>query len=830
MRINKILKVLFFVFLILAGTQKINAQDLLKIKDLSTIKVDQMSDADVAKFKSQLNSSGQTMDQAEKVALSKGMSQVEFDKLRKRVNATSNSSTGKLKTDKDNKKPGTSDKDSLDVGPYDRETAKPLIDPLIFGSELYTSTAPSFEPNLKLATPMNYILGPEDQLSIAVYGVQEFSEDLVVSPEGFISIPNVGQVKVAGLTIEAATQKIKTVMGNSVYSYLKTGGAKLSVTLSKIRTIRVTIIGSNRPGDFNISSLATVFNALYLGGGPTPFGSFREIELVRNSKVERKIDLYKLLTQGDQSDNIGLKDGDIIRIPAYKTRVELQGQIKRPGIFEVLPGETFSTVLNFASGFTDTAYRSTVKVFQRSETERMLHDLPAAEYDKYQPRTGDLFVANKILNRFQNRVTITGAVSRPDVYELSPGLHVADLIRRADGLKEDAYITRGQIIRLQDDLSRSIVGFDIKKSLAGDPTENILLQREDEVLISSVNDLRDSFKVSIQGEIRMPGDYDYVAKLTLKDLILQAGGFKDAAYKNIEIARLVKRDSITVSDNRASAIIHVEIDANLSSSSSNIPLEPFDVITVHRQAGYTLPESVVVTGEAQYPGPYVLSSRSERVSDILKRAGGLTPSAYPEGAYLKRFKTDNEKQKSLEVARKLQKTTKENQTTDGLVAPVNNNPADSSTVENEIKRDYDQIPLDLLSIMRTPGSVEDIILRSKDELYIPKFDGQIRVSGAVLLATQVPYQEQNSLKDYINEAGGFAGNAWRKKAYIVYANGKAATTKHFLFFKMYPKVLPGSELVVPELPIKRTASTAEVVGLASAIASLAGVVIALLRL
>lgn len=817
---NRVCKCILFLLISLTTTLTLPAQDLLKGKDLSQIRVDQLSDADISKLKTQLTSAGMTIDQAEQAALAKGMSAAEFAKLKKRIDASNGKEeVGKLKARKDGDKPSAekldNSSDTLDTEKYTEKPPKPLIDPLIFGSELYTTVSPSFEPNMKLATPLNYVLGPDDQILVNVYGVQQYEGDLLVSAEGFITVPNVGQIKVAGLTIEAATQKIKTVMGNTVYAYLKSGGSKLSVTLSKIRSIKVLIIGANRPGTFTLSSLSTVFNALYIAGGPTSFGSFREIELVRNNKVERKIDLYRLLLHGDQSDNIGLKDNDVIRIPAYKKRVELQGQVKRPGYFEVLPNESFASILDFASGFTDTAYRASVKIFQRSEKERKVQDLESTAYNTYQPQSGDVFVASKILNRFENRVRITGAVFRPDVYQLTPGLRVADLIRRADGLKEDAFTGRGQIIRLQEDLTRSILSFDIKKALAGEVSNNSLLQREDEVLVSSVLDLRDSFKVTIQGEVRMPGQYEYVENLSLKDLILQAGGFTDAAFKNIEIARLIKRDSIAATDNRASTIINTEVNGDLSSSTANISLQAFDVITIRRKAGYTIPETVSVSGQVQYPGPYALSNRSERVSDVLRRAGGYTPDAYPEGAYLKRFKTEEEKQKSSDVAMKLKKNIKDSTT---------------KIVGDEITRAFDKIPLDLLLIMRSPGSIEDLVVRSRDELFIPKFDGQVKVSGSVLLATQVPFQNRNSMRDYINEAGGFSGDAWRKKAYVVYANGKAATTKHFLFFKFYPKIMPGSELVIPKKVEKRSMNTGEIIGISSALASLAGVVIAIFRL
>lgn len=819
-RLFKLGFLLFFAVLFSTG---IHAQDLLKGKDLSQVKVDQLSNDDIAKLKNQLASANMTIDQAEQMALAKGMSPAEFAKLKERLNVTDpKNDVGKLRLDQpETNKAGrqNNSSDTLNKKKYPSDD-KPLIDPLIFGSELYTGSAPTFEPNLKLATPLNYILGPDDVVDISVYGIQQYDGQLNVSPEGIISIPSVGQVKVAGMTIEAATERIRNAMANSAYPYLKNGGSKLSVTLGKIRSIKVTVIGSNFPGTKTLSSLATVYHALFIAGGPTSYGSFREIELWRNNTLLRKIDLYRLMLSGDQSDNIGLKDNDVIRIPPYKKRVELQGQVKRPGIFEVIASETFSNVLAFASGFTDTAYEASVKVYQKGKRERQIHDLTSVQFNSYQPNSGDVFVVSKILNRFMNRVRINGAVFRPDSYELEAGMRASDLIRKADGLKEDAYTSRAQIIRLQDDLTRSVLSFDVRKALAGDSLNNPQLVREDELFIASINDLRDSFKVKIQGEIRLPGDYEYVSGLTVKDLILQAGGFKDAAYKHVEIARLIKRDSVMAADNRASQIINVDIAGDQFNAATNITLEPYDVVTIRRKAGYTPPEVVVVSGQVQHPGPYAVSNQKERVSDVLRRAGGLTPGAYPEGAYLKRYKTQLEQETSQEVLEKLRKKVKMTDT----------DTTTNTVLEEELLREFDKIPLDLPLILREPGSTEDIIVRADDELFIPKFEAQVKVRGAVLLSTQVPFRRGASVTDYIAQAGGFNGNAWRRKTYIVYANGKAATTKHFLFFKMYPKVQPGSELVIPSKPVKKGASVGEVIGISSALASLAGVVIAILKL
>lgn len=816
MKKSFLIKSLFIVVLFL-GIQHIGlSQDLLKGKDLSLIKVDMLSNADIQKLKSQLTASGMSLDQAEQLAISKGMTQSEANKLKQKLLATSGTVTNETNNlDKKSIPRENSEPDELDKS---KKTSNiPLINPLIFGSELYTATSLSFEPNLKMATPINYILGPEDQIQVTVYGVQEYNGSLSVSPEGTINVPNVGEIRVSGLTIEAATQKIKNSMSNSVYPYLKSGGSKISVSLSKIRTISVTIIGSNKPGNYKVSSLASVFNALYMAGGPSNFGSFREIELIRNNKIERKIDLYKFLLEGSQIDNIALKDNDVIRIPVYKTRIELKGEVKRPGIFEVLPGETFSKVLSYSSGFTEDAYKNSVKIVQRNDKEKEILDLSSVEFQNYNPKSGDIVEVSKILERFKNRVVIQGAVFRPDQYELSKNLHIADLIRKADGLTADAFSDRGQIIRLKENLSKTVLSFDVKKAMEGNSEHNLILQREDSVIITSIRELKDRNLVTIQGEIRSDGKFEYFEGLTLKDLILKAGGFTNSAAKSIEIARLIIRDSIEPSDTKASQIINTEIasdDLGLEGA-ANLKLSPFDVVTVRKKAGYRIPQSVNILGQVQYPGPYSLSSTIERVSDLLKRSGGFTTDAFPEGAYLKRYKSFEDKETSKDALGKLSKAVKDTNT---------------QKIDNEILRDFDKIPLQIQKILKDPGSLEDLILKENDEIFVPKFDGQIRVSGEVLLNSQIPFDKKKSFSDYISSSGGFTSNALRRKTYVVYANGMAASTKSFFFFKTYPKLEPGCELIVPKKREKKVTNTAEIIGIASAVASLAGVTLAIMKL
>lgn len=804
--------VLFIVFIIFAFTS--NSQDILKGKDLSELKVDQLSNADILKYQAQLRASGLSEAQAEQLALSKGFPSAEMAKLRQRV-ATLNKVSAIT-----GPQPGSATPPAERMGSQIIPTAYSTIDgvlvnPKIFGYELFSTASISFQPDLKIATPVNYQLGPDDELQISVYGMQVASANVTVSPEGTIDIPNVGEIKVSGYTVEEARARIKGRM-SSIYTSLRSGSSKLSINLGKIRSIRVTILGSSKPGTYTVSSLSTVFNALFLSGGPGVNGSFREIELIRQNKVEKKIDLYNFLLTGSEADNVRIFENDIIRIPVYQKRVEIAGEVKRPGIFEMLPGETFIDLLRFASGFSDMAYRASVKVTQLTDKDRRVKDIPSTEFSNYKPSTGDVFSVSQILERFQNRVTINGAVFRPGIFEITPNLTIGQLIKNADGLKEDAYTKRGQLIRLKEDNTTEIISFDVSEVLRGNNDK--ILKREDQVIISSIFDLKDEFPISIQGEVRRPGNFRYVDSITLKDLLLQAGGFTDAAFpQRIEIARLIKRDTLTKQDIRLSEIINIRDINDLSLNNQNMALKPFDVVTVRRLPGYLGLRSVIITGQVQYPGPYVLANRAERISDLLKRAGGLTPEAFAAGAYLKRI---NERDLTTDIdAAKVDKIQKQLKDSSGKVAAA-------------VARPYDQIPLDLLAIIKRPGIDMDLILKPGDDLFIPRNDEEIKVTGEVLYPTQAPYNRNNNLKDYIADAGGFTDNARRKKIYVLYPNGKAAKTSSFLFFKSYPKIKPGSEIIVPTYSAKqkKRQNTAETLGIASAIASLAAVVIAIVQL
>ena len=770
--------ILFVLFVIIAQTA--HAQGFLAQKDLSQFKVEMLSDADISKIKERIQSSEFTIDQLKAQAMAKGLSAAEFEKLRSRLSATNNA-TNTIGNKLDN----LSNNRSMQTGADSLSKTNTEQPNPIFGSELF-QTAGSMASNANIATPLNYEVGPNDILKMVLYGIQEFATELKVSYEGSVTVQNVGVIRVAGLTIEAATDKIRQQMARTAYASLRTGESKLSVTLANIRTIHVTVIGAKKSGTYDLSSLTTVFGALSLAGGPSPIGSYRNIELVRNNKVIRKVDLYRFILNGDQSDNIGLKDNDVIRIPAYENRVELNGQVKRPGIFELTGKENFQNILAYAGGFDEAAYTSNVKVIQKNGRELLVKDLGKEEFASYAPQGGDVYVVSKILNRYQNRVKLTGAVYRPDTYQLVEGMRVSDLIKKADGLKEDAYTGGAQLFRLKPNLIKEMVNIDLNKALAGDKTENILLQREDELYVSSVLDLRDSFNVKIFGEVHNPGKFAYADSMSVKDLITLAGGSTFAANKKVEVARLYKQQDGKINNTEIATLLTTELDANLNFTpgNSDIILQPYDVVSITKKVGFAENQIVTITGQVQFAGKYSLVTRVERVSDVLKRAGGLIGDAYSKGAFIKResIKADTISQVLLDSLKK-------------------------AGLSNESPTNVQNIALDIEQILKNPGSYYDLVLADKDEIVIPKLDNKVTIRGGVLRPVTIAYYEGLTLDECISSAGGITENSRRNKAYVVYFNGRAKRTKIFGFFRVSPRIEPGSEVILPEGSKRKDALT-----------------------
>ena len=835
----KWIRIALFSLSIFAMSIQANAQNLLSGKDLSTIKVDALTDAEIAQIQAQIKQAGVSIDMLESQAIAKGMSPAEFAKLKARLaSSKSGSKSGSPLVKRTQSNRMVYEKDSTRTRPMNK------INPLIYGSELFANEN-GFGENQNIATPLNYEVGTNDVLKLVVYGVQEYSSDLEVSKEGNLLIENVGRVKVAGLTIEAATTRIKQQMANTAYPSLRTGESKLALTVGDTRTIQVTIIGAQRSGNYNVSSLSTILNALTEAGGPNEIGSYRNIELIRNNQLFKKIDLYAFMQNGDQSQNMGLKDRDVIRVPAYKGRVEIKGQVKRPGIFEINSStENFNQFLQYAGGFDDTAYTAWVKVIQKNDKEKVVKDLGAKEFASYQPQGGDIIQISKILDRFQNRVKLSGAVFRPDFYELTEGMRISDLIQKADGLKEDAYLGRAQLIRLKPNLLKELVSINLSKALQKGSEENIYLQREDELYINSIIDLRDSLTVDLLGEVRNEGRFNYVDSMTVKDLILMAGGFKYEASKQIEIARLIQNDG-AVTNNKVATILTTIVNGDLSFNpgQENFVLQPMDVVTITKKTGFVNPEVVSISGQVQNVGKYTLSSRVERVSDIVKRAGGLIGQAYGEGAFIKRsrFNIDtlrsDESKTSLEQAYIKKFKAQQNagkvevktslMDEDGLAgAEKKTNKTLKDSLEllyKELENDYYQIAIDINQIMDKPGSELDLVLRDKDEIVIPKTDNRVKISGGVLRPTNIVYRDGLSIGECISAAGGISEYARRGRAYVIYANGKSKRTMHFGVFRINPTIKPGAEVVLPETDVKKEKALTSIIQFTTIIAQIGSV-------
>ncbi|PIF60679.1 SLBB domain-containing protein [Flavobacterium sp. 11] len=795
------------LFIALFQSSTLLAQDLLKSTDLSTLKVDYLTDGDVAKIKAQLQSNNMTIEQAEPIALAKGMSATEFAKLKARLGAqATNTETAKNGTASEGELSRKQDK-------IVNTKVKDTLNALIFGSELFDNPTLNFEPNLKLATPVNYILGPGDELQVSVYGVQEFNASIPVSVEGKVTIQYVGQIPVSGMTIEAATQKIRNAIAG-VYSTVRSGQSQVTVNLTRIRTIKVTLIGSKQPGNYSISSLATVYNALFLGGGPGKNGSYRNIELIRNNKVFTKVDIYNFLVNGDQSDNVGLKDNDVIRIPAYNQRVTLEGQVKRPGIFEMKKGETFNDLLSFASGFNEFAYTASVNVLQKTDKEFKVRDIKSTEFNSYKPLSGDVFRVSKILNRFENRIKIDGAVFRPDTYSFYEGMRISDLIAKAEGLKEDAYSNRARIIRLQSDLTTEIVNVNLAKALEGDLEADIALHKEDIVTVYSILDFVEDYKITIDGEIKKPGVYEYHENLTLNDLLVQAGGLTGSASKRVEVARMIQSEEIDDLNPNKAELFNIEITANNNEQLKNFELQPFDVVNIRKMAVYDKPEMVSVNGAVHYAGKYVLAHKKDKVYDVVQRAGGLTSLANVEGVKIKR----PIQAKQIEA-----------------VESVDLNLGAKDSIQNKLAKKLKEdlkfaiIPVDWKAIVKNQNSSTNVTLFPGDEIEVATFNEGVKVTGNVLLTSEIPYDKGKSFAYYLDAVGGVDAKGWKKKAYIIYPNGKADVASSFLFIRSYPKVKPGSQIIVPEKPERKKLGTGEVVSIAGVLASLAGIVIALIR-
>ena len=740
-------------------------------------RVDQLSDDQVMEFYRRAQASGLSEAQIEQAAMSQGYTLTDIAKMRKRMNDLQ-SGTGRQRgqtfadTANGRSLPNGLSRRVVDSLPLTvrRDTTKKLK---VFGASLFENADLSFEPNLRIATPRNYVVGPDDEISIDISGAASDSFRLKISPEGTVKPPNIPPIFVSGLTFEQAESRIIARLRQAGYQGLNSpgSGTYANMSLSNIRSIRVTLVGEVvRPGTYTISSLGSAFNALYLAGGPNPeTGSFRKISIIRGNRAIRTIDLYDFILRADQRDNIILKDQDVIRVADYETRVELSGQVRRPAIFEVLPGETLKTVLSFAGGFADEAYRASITLRRNTDRERQILTITQTQIDSFVPQSGDKYFVGKILDRYENRLQVVGAVMRPGDYALAPGLEtVKQLVTRAEGLRKDAFTNRATISRERPDMDRENLSFDLGKLMRGEIAD-IPLLRQDSLTVLSIQDLRESYYVTIEGAVNRPDTIGFVSNMSVADLIAQAGGFQEGAKPNlVEVARRIRQDSAGVRittlqtfrfsldrDLRMNSIQPIAGGDNPGDADA-FRLQPFDIVYVRSSPNYEVQRQVYVSGEVMFPGNYAIVSRKERISDAIQRAGGLRPSAYMPGAQFSRK---------------------------------------GRIIGNNMQR-----------ILEDPNSEENLLLSDNDTLFVPRRSEIVTVEGAVLNPSAVSYKAEYDFEDYIGEGGGFTDNARSKKSYVIYANGRKARSRKFLFFVSRPKVEPGSTVFVPFEPQDKAGS------------------------
>ena len=696
----------------------------------------------------------------------------------------------------------------------------------VFGREIFSNKNLSFEPDLNIPTPKNYILSAGDELLINVWGDSELNLKLKVSSEGVILVPSLGPVSVGGLTVEAAENRIRQELGR-IMSTLSgnTDGANtfVSVSLSQIRSIKVNIVGEViAPGTYTLPSFATLFNALYAAGGINEIGSLRGIKVYRKSKEVAQLDVYDYLLNGKYEANIRLEENDMIIIPPYDQLAVVRGKVKRNRIFEMKKGETLQQLLNVTGGFTGDAYTKDVRIKRKAGSRYQIATVTEDKYSTFIMMDADSLMVDSVIPFYENRLTITGAVWRPGEYELSPTINtVKELVKQAAGLKGDEFAGRAQITRLNEDFTTTVIAVDIHGILSG-VSPDVELKPEDQLYIPSLFDLREPYTIKVSGAVNFTDTVlPYRKSLTVEDAIMMAGGLKEsAATVNVEVARRIKDTKAEQNSNQTAEVFNFTLNDNLGllpadgkNSGTVFTLEPFDEVYVRYSPGYKEQQVIRIDGEITFAGDYVLAVKNSRLSDIVAKAGGITPDAYVKGASLKRKLTEDEMRR-LETL---------------LELSSNKQSRDSVALSLENIKDY-SVGIDLEKALANPGTTHDVVLRDGDKLYIPQLQSTIKISGAVTYPNSATYTKGMSVGDCLSQAGGYNDIA-RKYPIVIYMNGKVATTKKsFIFFKRYPKIEPGCEIVVPTKTQRdRKTSLAEVLSIASSTTSMAAMVTSIIN-
>lgn len=674
----------------------------------------------------------------------------------------------------------------------------------VFGRNIFNTRNLTFEPSVNIATPPNYRLGPGDEVIIDIWGTSQNTIRQQISPDGTINIEKIGPVSLSGMTVSEANEYLKRVLGKT-YSGLDApdGTLEIRLTLGNTRTIQINVMGEVvQPGTYALSSFSTVFHALYRAGGVSDIGSLRNVQVTRNGKTVAKVDVYDFIMKGKTQDDIRLQEGDVIIVPAYEALVQISGNVKRPMKFEMKKNETLATLINYAGGFSADAYIRSLRVVRQNGEEYEINTVKEIDYSAYPMRNGDVVTAEAILNRFTNKLEVRGAVYRPGIYQLNGEINtVRALVNEAKGLTGDAFTNRAVLQREREDLTTEIISVDVRSIMAG-TSPDIPLQKNDILYIPSIHDLEDRGDVTIFGEVAKPDSYSYSDNMTLEDLIIRAGGLRESASTvRVDVSRRIKDPKSTHSTDSIGQMFTFALkDGFVIDGEQGFTLQPYDQVFVRRSPGYQAQQNVRVTGEVIFGGTYAMTTTEERLSDLVKKAGGATPKAYLRGAKLIRVANDEEKKRMRDVINLMNR-----QFGEAMM--------DSLGIRVE---DTFSVGIDLEKAMAKPGSEYDLVLREGDVLDVPKMNNTVKVNGAVMMPNTVGYLSDKNANYYLDQAGGYALNAKKSKKFVIYMNGQVARIKG----RSKDKIEPGCEIIVPSKKNKKV-NVGEILGYVSSFGSLA---------
>ena len=730
----------------------------------------------------------------------RGVTREQAERVKKlyeqQTNTDSNNLTGTAKAEARLREQTQEDNSTmLDEKPQVQEVAQ---QDAVFGRNIFNTRNLTFEPNVNIATPPNYRLGPGDEVVIDIWGASQNTIRQQISPDGTINLEQLGPVFLSGMTVDRAQQYLTDEL-RKIYSDQSN---QIRVTLGNTRTIQINVMGEVvQPGTYALSAFSTVFHALYRAGGVSNIGSLRNVKVSRAGKIVATVDVYQFIMQGKTRDDIRLEEGDVIIVPAYDALVQITGNVKRPMRYEMKKDETLSTLLKYAGGFTSDAYTKSLRIVRQNGKEYQVNTVDDTDYSVCKMHDGDVVTAEAILDRFTNKLEVRGAVYRPGIYELGGKLNtVRELVEKADGLMADAFTGRAVLYRERENKTREVKQIDIRAIMDGTQPD-IPLQKNDVLYIPSIHDLEDLGNVQIYGEVAHPGDYPYADNMTLEDLVITAGGLRESAsVVRVDVARRIKDPKSTESSATIGQTFSFGLkDGFVVDGEPGFTLQPYDQVFVRRSPGYSAQQNVTVSGEVLYGGTYALTTKSERISSVIAKAGGATPFAYVKGAKLTRVANEEEIRRMQDVVNLLRR-----QVGDAMIDSLGINVKNTFTVG-----------IDLEEALANPGSDADIVLREGDVITVPEYNNTVKIDGAVMMPNTVSYKEGESVKYYISQAGGYGQNAKKSKKFIIYMNGQIAEVKG----SGKSQIEPGCEIIVPSKR-KKQFNLGNVVGLASSITSL----------